>query len=150
LAGHRAAGDGGLDGRRAGEQSIGLLFLDLLLSFVNGQTDRMFSRTLSANLERLVERPWTEMRKGKPVTEAWLATQLRPYGVRPKTIWIGEHAAKGYLLADFNELFTRYIPPSEIEALRAASKKAGENIPSGGPASATSGNVEWRMQKEFF
>ena len=58
----------------------------------------------------------------KAITETWLASQLRPYGVRPKTIWIGEVAAKGYLREDFKEVFQPYIPRSEIEALRAESK----------------------------
>ena len=79
-------------------------------------------------------RPWAEMRNGKEITELWLAQQLRPYGIRPKTIWIGERAAKGYLQEDFKEVFPRYIPFSEVQALMKESqgpegskeKKAGE------------------------
>jgi len=61
---------------------------------------------------------WVELRKGMEISELWLAQQLRPYGVRPKTIWIGEIAAKGYLKEDFGEVFRRYIPRSEVEAVR--------------------------------
>jgi hypothetical protein len=47
----------------------------------------------------------------------WLARQLRPYGVRPKTMWIGESAAKGYLQEDLKEAFVRYIPKSQARAM---------------------------------
>lgn len=32
---------------------------------------------------------------------------------------MGKQVLKGYLAEDFEEVFRRYIPPSEIEALRA-------------------------------
>jgi hypothetical protein len=57
------------------------------------------------------------MMKGKEVTELGLARQLRPYGVRPRTMWIGERAAKGYMKTDFAEAFGRYIPKLQAKAL---------------------------------
>ena len=39
--------------------------------------------------------------------------------VRPKTMWIAGEAAKGYLMADLEDAFRRYIPRSEWEALKA-------------------------------
>jgi hypothetical protein len=47
----------------------------------------------------------------------WLSQQLRPYGIRPKTIRVGELTSKGYLKAEFIEVFHRYIPASEIQVL---------------------------------
>lgn len=55
----------------------------------------------------------------KGLSEAWLAGQLRPYGIGPRTVRIGEGVAKGYLLEDFLEAFRRYVPRSEVEALKA-------------------------------
>ncbi len=46
----------------------------------------------------------------------WLAQQLRPYGVRPKTLWIGGEAAKGYSEEDFTEVFRRYVPRAALRA----------------------------------
>ena len=43
---------------------------------------------------------------------------MRPYGLNPKTIRIGEQVAKGYAKEDFVETFRRYIPRSEVEALK--------------------------------
>jgi len=57
------------------------------------------------------------MRQGKEVTELWLARQLRPYGVRPKTMWIGKSVARGYFKADFQEIFHRYTPKAQAQAL---------------------------------
>ena len=37
-------------------------------------------------------------------------------------MWIGEEAAKGYTHEDFSEVFCRYIPRSEVDALIAASQ----------------------------
>jgi len=98
---------------------IGSLFLDILLCFTEAKADRLFSRTLAAGLDRFVERPWAELRKGKEITGPLLGRVLRPYGVRSRTIWIGNEAAKGYLMEDFEDAFKRYIPRSEWEALKA-------------------------------
>jgi hypothetical protein len=40
---------------------------------------------------------------------------VAPYGIGPKTIWIGEESAKGYV-EDFIETFRRYIPKSVAKA----------------------------------
>jgi hypothetical protein len=111
---------------------IGALFLDILLFLLRENAARIHSRTLVTGLTTILERPWAELRNGKPITESWLARQLRPYGIRPKTIWIGGIVAKGYLKEDFAEAFRRYIPRSELEALRAPAPEAGVQ-----PGSAT-------------
>ena len=57
----------------------------------------------------------------------WLAKLLRPYGIRPKTLWIEEVCGKGYMMDDFKEAFRRYVPRSEALAFKeelAASIKA--------------------------
>jgi len=98
---------------------IGALLMDILVAFGMAQADRLFSRSLVERLNARADRPWAEVRNGKPITELWLAQQLRPYGVRPRTIWIGEESAKGYTLEHFSNTFRRYIPMSEIKALAA-------------------------------
>ena len=88
------------------------------MGFIEADAERMFSREMVEHLLSRGERPWRELRRGKPVTEGWLAQQLRPYGVRPKTIRIGEDVAKGYMQEDLLDTFRRYIPKSELEALK--------------------------------
>ncbi len=109
----------GLNARAQAHSPIGSLLLDILMSFVLGEGDRLFSRTLVERLNGAGERPWMELRKGKGVTETWLAQQLRPYGVHSRTVRIGEQVAKGYMREDFQDVFKRYIPKSEVDALKA-------------------------------
>jgi len=104
---------------------IGTLFLDVLIYFCLNKVDRVFSRTLAAHLALHTDRPWAELRKGKVLTELWLAQQFRPYQIKPKTIWIGEEHAKGYLQEDFLDAFRRYIPKAEFEALKEEIKRNG-------------------------
>ena len=74
-------------------------------------------------MNRYPDRPWTELRKGKELTGIRLADLLRPYGVRPRTIWIGESSAKGYLEEDFTEVFRRYLSKAELQALVAEAQR---------------------------
>jgi hypothetical protein len=43
-------------------------------------------------------------------------------GIRWKTMWTGEVAAKGYVLEDFREAFRRYISKAEVEELRGVAR----------------------------
>ena len=63
-------------------------------------------------------RPWMALRKGKTVTQQWLAQHLHAYGIRPKTLRIGEERAKGYEWSDFTEAFKRYVPRGELEEFK--------------------------------
>ena len=51
-------------------------------------------------------------------------------------MWIEGTAAKGYLKEDLWEVFRRYIPKSEIEALRAESKAEDEKQNPNNPGAA--------------
>jgi hypothetical protein len=69
------------------------------------------------------DRPtWADLAREKHITELWLAHQLRPYSVRPRTPRIGDAVAKGYFEDDFKDAFRRHIPRSELDALRAESE----------------------------
>ena len=102
---------------------IGSLLLDIFILFTDAKVDRLFTRTLVDGLNsRSLSRPWMELRRGQDITELWLAQQLRPYGIRPRTLRIDGTQAKGYLEEECMEAFRRYIPRSELEALLAESK----------------------------
>ncbi len=106
------------------QNPIGSLLLDIFLLFLEVKADRLFSRTLVARLNGLSARPWAEMRNGKEITDLWLSLQLRPYGVRPRTMRQGDLQAKGYFQEDFMEVFRRYIPKTELEPLLAETTAA--------------------------
>ena len=112
------------------ESPTGALLLDLIIIFVRQGCApgnewmkehggvRMFSREIVNELNALPDRPWMVLRRGKEVTERWLSQQLSPYGVRPRTVWIRETCAKGYMEGDLKETFQRYIPKSMARAFR--------------------------------
>jgi hypothetical protein len=95
------------------------LLVDIFVIFTLQGMDRLFTRALVAALNARTNRPWKEMLKGKVITDRWLAHQLRPYGILPRTFRIGEALAKGYLEEDCLETIRRYITKAELEALKA-------------------------------
>jgi hypothetical protein len=75
--------------------------------------DRIFSKDLVEKLAEMKERPWPEVCRGdKPITERWLARNLGLFGIHSKNVRIGDEQAKGYELADFKDVFDRYVMPS--------------------------------------
>jgi len=73
------------------------------------QVERIFSKTLVGQLCTMTDRPWPEARRGKPISEQWLAKQLANFGIYPKTLRIGEERAKGYESDQFANAFARYL-----------------------------------------
>ena len=127
---------------------FGSLLLDIWVIYLASGLDRMFSRTLAESLNGFGDRPWAELKKGKQIDPSWLAKRFQAYDVRPRTVWIGENHAKGYLLSDFEALFTRYIPRSELESLLAENKPAPadgggqKGDPASSDSAATGGGEE--------
>jgi len=108
------------------QNPMGSLLLDIFCIFIISEQDRLFTRTLVDELAGCSDRPWVETLKGKPVTERWLAQQLRPYGIHPRTLRIEDLRGKGYSKQDLQDTCRRYIPKSEIEALNAEPEAAKE------------------------
>jgi hypothetical protein len=95
---------------------IAALLLDLFVIFGKSGRDRLFTRDIVRELNDSGLRPWSEARNGRPVTDIWLAQQLRPYGVRPQNVWTNNEQAKGFMMSDMMEVFRRYLPKADIEA----------------------------------
>jgi hypothetical protein len=152
-----AGGEWPAKGRRAAEglttnaqdrNPLGALLFDILCAFSILDCERIFSHDLVRWLSDLTDRPWLDLPglrladggTHKEVTELWLAQRLRPYGIRPRTIRIGEATAKGYVQQEMMETFRRYIPKSELDAAKAelARQEAEKNQPPHKPQSAAS------------
>jgi len=76
-----------------------------------GYPKAMKTVDLLSVLHEAEDRPWYEWKKGKPMSPHSLATQLRPYGIKPTQIRFGEESLKGYYLETFLDAFSRYLPP---------------------------------------
>lgn len=103
-----------LSGRAVEEdESIGVrLLADIKVVF--GEQEKLFSEELCHSLIALEESPWGELpfgvRRGKEIDPRTLARFLKPYEIRPKQIKKDDIGKKGYLLVDFIDVWTRYIP----------------------------------------
>jgi hypothetical protein len=98
----------------------GTLLLDIFFAIAASGGGRIHSRTLAEALTaRMGARPWGEMVRGREVTELWLAQKLRPYGIRPRNLHVDGVQAKGYVFDELVEVCRRYVPRSEIDALKA-------------------------------
>jgi hypothetical protein len=96
---------------------IGALLFDLFVVFNGRGAEKLFTREVLDGLSCFESRPWHSMRRGKEMTEAWLAQRLRPYGIKPQTIRVGDDVGRGYVAADFTESLKRYVPKAEREEL---------------------------------
>jgi hypothetical protein len=86
------------------------LGVELLADIKQVLDDRMFSKDLIEALARMGERPWSEVCRGRPINERWLARNLKQFRIHPKPIRIGDDTARGYDRADFEDAFARYLP----------------------------------------
>jgi hypothetical protein len=96
-------------------QGAGLL-LDILTIFVECNVDKMFSRSVVSCLRGDGEWIASAFFSGKPLNELLLAQTLRPYGIRPVQIRVGEEVNKGYRVDDFRDCLKRYVPRMDIDA----------------------------------
>lgn len=93
------------------EASLGVrLLADVRLVFADHGATQLASAELIAGLAALEEAPWGDFRGGGPLGARRLSTLLRPYGIRPRDLRIGEKSLKGYRHQDFADAFARYLP----------------------------------------
>ena len=69
----------------------------------------MLSKVLLKRLIDMPDRPWASHNQGKEMNGHGLARMLKPFRVKPKTYKDGAKPVKGYLLADLQPVFDRYL-----------------------------------------
>jgi putative DNA primase/helicase len=93
--------------------------------------DKISSADLAKALGELEERPWSEWRNGKPITQRQVAELLEPFKIRPANVWIANgKVAKGYKLSGFDDAFGRYLPARSASPLGAAENLGFKDISS--------------------
>jgi hypothetical protein len=99
--------------REEGDERLGTrLLADTRI--VLGDDEQAATTTILDKLHKLDESPWADIR-GKPLNDRGLAARLRPYGIKSRTIRIGDTTLKGYRRADFLSAWKRYLPPPPEE-----------------------------------
>jgi hypothetical protein len=83
--------------------------------------DRIWTSTLLDRLRNREESPWKDMGKGKELDDRTLANMLGEYGIKSsKQVKIDQVNRRGYLRADFEDAWKRYLPPSATGATSAS------------------------------
>ena len=100
----------GSDRDRAAIDLGSLLLADCHAIFAETGSLRITSGELASRLAGIETSPWGEIAAGRPITPHRLAKMLAPFGIRPATIRIGQEVNKGYLRADFEAPWRRYVP----------------------------------------
>jgi hypothetical protein len=106
------------------EPSLGIrLLADIKSVFISDgapDVEAMASKALLQRLHEIAESPWHDL-KGKPLDERRLSGFLKQYGVKSKTVRIGDLTPKGYARADLHDAWARYLPsPSPAKSATSA------------------------------
>lgn len=98
-----------------GENSAAIQLLsDVRDLFVARGADRLSSEHIVSELEGMEDRPWPELKHGRPLTKRQLARLLDRFKVHPKQLRIGGSKCRGYELGDLQDTFRRYLPSHEV------------------------------------
>ena len=84
-----------------------MLLEDIHAAFTQKGAERLFSAELVATLVEMDDRPWRDLKRGKPLSQNTLARLLKSIGVAPCKIRIGESTQNGYRLEQFKAAFSR-------------------------------------------
>lgn len=95
------------------DDGIGSMILgDIKEIFDTKGVDKIFSQDLVSDLIDFEDRPWSEWKRGKPITKVSLSRLIKPYKIKSKSIRFGAQTGKGYSLEAFKDAFSRYLPPT--------------------------------------
>ena len=69
----------------------------------------MATSDLISELYTISEGPWSNLYHGRGLDDRGLAKLLKPYGIGPKRIRIGDDTFRGYDFGDFHDPWSRYL-----------------------------------------
>jgi putative DNA primase/helicase len=97
-----------------------MLLQDIRSVFQERKCETLWTENLLKALIAMEDRPWSEWKKGKPLSGASLSRLLKPFEIKPDEIWQGGENKRGYKLKQFDDVFKRYAfqPPSTIQSAK--------------------------------
>lgn len=87
----------------------GIQLLGDVRELFDSEHDRLPTSELLDRLNSLQESPWAGWFHGRGLNSHSLARLLRPFGITPKNIRLGEQVVKGYLRESFEDAWKRYL-----------------------------------------
>ena len=91
------------------------LLEDIRSVFIAEKADRLPSKILLKRLNDMPDRPWASHNRGKEMNGHGLGRMLKPFKVKSKPYKDGAKPVKGYLLANLQPVFDRYLNPQDVE-----------------------------------
>ena len=90
------------------------LLIDMKAVLDGEDSGRIFSAELANALNRLEESPWANYNRGVGINQAFIASRVRAFDIKPMQIRIGHETKKGYVYDDhLADVFERYIPETD-------------------------------------
>jgi hypothetical protein len=103
------------------------LLRDIRGIFETKDIGRIPSMMLVGELAQIETSPWGEWRGGRAITSGQLARLLAPFGIAPHTVRVEDHTPRGYEVADFEEVWARYLPQAENATTQQPAKNKGNS-----------------------
>ena len=98
-----------LTGDESDDSGAGIQLLTDLKGIWKTDEDYLFTSIILDRLRKIEESPWAEFGRKGELTPHGLATLLKPYDARSRTVRIGEKTSKGYARADLVDPWARYV-----------------------------------------
>ena len=92
-------------------QGTAILLLEDLAELFS-KRDKLTSAEICEHLAGFKERPWPAWNHGIPINPQQVSKLLRPFGIKPAVIRIGDKTPRGYERSQFVEVFERYVEPA--------------------------------------
>jgi hypothetical protein len=87
--------------------------------FTNLGVDRLTTEQLLHGLNQMDESPWPTIRRGEPLDGRGLSQRLAKYNIGSK-LHAGERGLRGYVVAQFTDAWSRYLPPQSATSATSA------------------------------
>ena len=82
--------------------------------------DRIKTKDILSRLHEMEDRPWSDFRRGNPITARQLGDMLRSFKIVASSRRFADGTnAKGYLISNFENAFSRYLPDSAVTTSQA-------------------------------
>jgi hypothetical protein len=117
--------------------SLGVRLLrDIRLVFAaNDDVDKLPSVDVISALAELDDGPWGDW-YGKTITPQAISRLLKPYGIKTMEIWLNGAKHRGWMRAQFEDAWERYLP-EPVEPVEPVDAASGTEADSTGPTAPT-------------
>ena len=96
-----------------------------VLEEIGNGVSSISSEELAKRLADDKDSPWSEWRRGKPLSPRSLASLLKPFGIKPKQVKVDGVNRRRYRFEDFEDTFSRYVPGFQVLPPLPSSPHAG-------------------------